>query len=59
MFPALLTHPQEALHKLHFVYCVRIMPVGCVTLYARSMQNAICAALPEDEQVIIETCRGP
>jgi hypothetical protein len=25
MFRSLLAHPQEALHKRHFVYCVRVM----------------------------------
>jgi hypothetical protein len=29
MFPALLAHPQEALHKQHLVYCLRVMSVGC------------------------------
>jgi hypothetical protein len=29
MFPALLAHLQEALHKRHLVYCVRVMSVGC------------------------------
>jgi hypothetical protein len=29
MFQALLAHPQEALHKRHLVYCVRVMSVGC------------------------------
>jgi hypothetical protein len=29
MFRALLAHPQEALYKLHLVYCVRVMSVGC------------------------------
>jgi hypothetical protein len=29
MFRALLAHLQEALHKLHLVYCVRVMSVGC------------------------------
>jgi hypothetical protein len=29
MFRALLAHPKEALHKRHFVYCVRVMSVGC------------------------------
>jgi hypothetical protein len=29
MFRALLAHPQEALHELHLVYCVRVMSVGC------------------------------
>jgi hypothetical protein len=28
MFRALLAHPQEALHKRHLVYCVRIMSVA-------------------------------
>jgi hypothetical protein len=32
MFRALLAHPQEALHKRHLVYCVRIMSVGCDTV---------------------------
>jgi hypothetical protein len=50
MFRALLAHPQEALHKRHLVYCVRIMSVGCDT---------VAVAPPEDEQVMLETCRGP
>jgi hypothetical protein len=29
MFRALLPHPQEALHKQHLVYCMRVMSVGC------------------------------
>jgi hypothetical protein len=29
MFGGLLAHPQEALRKLHLVYCVRVMSVGC------------------------------
>jgi hypothetical protein len=29
MFRALLAHPQEALNKRHFIYCVRVMSVGC------------------------------
>jgi hypothetical protein len=54
MFRALLTHPQEALHKRRVVYCVRIMSVGCVmiamemqswhsqlTLYARNIPSAV------------------
>jgi hypothetical protein len=27
MFPALLAHPQEVLHKRHLVYCVHVMSV--------------------------------
>jgi hypothetical protein len=29
-----------------------------LTLYARNTPNAFCAAPPEDEQVMLETCRG-
>jgi hypothetical protein len=32
MFRALLTHPQEALHKRHLVYCTRILSVGSATV---------------------------
>jgi hypothetical protein len=31
MFRALHAHPQEALHKRHLVYCMR-MSVGCATI---------------------------
>jgi hypothetical protein len=51
MFRALLAHHQEPLHKLHLVYCMRIMSDGCDT---------IAVAEPhEDRQVMLETCRGP
>jgi hypothetical protein len=30
-----------------------------LTLYARNIRNSVCVAPPEDEQVILETCRGP
>jgi hypothetical protein len=72
MFRALLAYPQEALHKRLSVNCVRIMSVGrgtvavslhpChsqLTLYARNLPNAVCGAPTEDEQVMLETCRGP
>jgi hypothetical protein len=29
MFRVSLVHPQEAPHKRHLVYCVRVMSVGC------------------------------
>jgi hypothetical protein len=65
MFRALLSHPQEELHKRHLVYCVR-MSVGCgtvachsqLTLYARNIPNAVYAPPPEDEKIMLETCRG-
>jgi hypothetical protein len=34
MFPALLAHSQEALHKRHLVYLVRVMSVGCTNSWA-------------------------
>jgi hypothetical protein len=30
-----------------------------LTLYARSIPNAVCVAAPEDEQVMLETCSCP
>jgi hypothetical protein len=57
MFRALLAHPQEAPHKRHLVYCVRIS-VGCGTVaaslqswhrqltYARSIPRYVCVAPP-------------
>jgi hypothetical protein len=32
VFRALLAHRQEALHKRHLVYCVRVMSVGCTRI---------------------------
>jgi hypothetical protein len=43
MFRALLTHPQESLQNRHFVYYIL---------------SATCVAPPEDEQVMLATCRG-
>jgi hypothetical protein len=65
MFQALLAHPQELLYKWHSVYCVRVMSVGCTRIgvelvYSRMQyKSAACVALPENEQVMLETCRGP
>jgi hypothetical protein len=62
MFRALLAHPQEVLHQRHMVYCVRVMSVGCTRIgvkQARNILSAVCVGLPEDEQVMLETCRGP
>jgi hypothetical protein len=39
MFRALLAHPQEALHKRHLVYCVRVMSVGFGTHCNRATAN--------------------
>jgi hypothetical protein len=62
MFRALLAHPQEALHKRHLAYCMRVMSVGCTRIgvpYARNIPSAVCEGPPEDAQVMLETCRGP
>jgi hypothetical protein len=32
MFRVILAHPQKALKKLHLVYCVRVISVGCTTV---------------------------
>jgi hypothetical protein len=32
MFRELLSHPQEVLHKRHFVYYVRVMSVDCTRI---------------------------
>jgi hypothetical protein len=64
MFRALLGHPQKALHKRHFIYCVRVMSVGCswmqpIDITRRNIPSAACEAPPKDEQVMLETCTGP
>jgi hypothetical protein len=57
MFRALFAHSQELLHKQHLVCCVRVMSAGCTRV--RVQCSAGCAATPEDEQVMLKTCRGP
>jgi hypothetical protein len=62
VFRALLDHPQEVLQKQHLVHCVRVMSVGCTKIgvkNARIIPSAVCAASPEDVQVMLETYRGP
>jgi hypothetical protein len=55
MFRALLANPQEVLQKLHLVYCVRVMSVGCTRV---KVESAAFLAPPEVDQVMLETCRG-
>jgi hypothetical protein len=55
MFRVLLAHPQEARNKRQLVYCVRSQ----LTYNARNIPNAVHVAPPEDEQVMLETRRGP
>jgi hypothetical protein len=71
MFRALLAHPEEVLHKRQLVYCVRVMSVGCYQdwsgttpilvqhKHTYNIPSAVCVAPPQDEQVMLETCRGP
>jgi hypothetical protein len=54
MFRALLGHRQEALHRGHLVHCVRVMSVGCTRI---GLDRS--GAGSEDEQVMLEICRGP
>jgi hypothetical protein len=59
MFRALLAHPQEVLHKRHLVYCMKLQSWHSqMTLYARNIPSAVCTTPPEDEQVMLKTCRG-
>jgi hypothetical protein len=39
MFRALFAHPQEALHKRHLAYCVRIMQFHCNHATANSLSS--------------------
>jgi hypothetical protein len=58
MFRALLAHPQEALQKWHLVYCSETATVPQPTDIIRTQYTkCLCAAPPEDEQVMLETCR--
>jgi hypothetical protein len=53
-FRALLAHPQEVLHKQHFVYCVRVMPVGCDTT---AVTTAIVAQPTDITRTQYTNCR--
>jgi hypothetical protein len=55
MFRALLAHPQELLHKLHLVYCARVMSV---VPHARNIPSAACVAPHEEEHVMLEIYGG-
>jgi hypothetical protein len=57
MFPALLAHIQEALHKRHLVYFVRVLSIE--TYAIRVIPSVVYATPPEDEEVMLETCRCP
>jgi hypothetical protein len=67
MFRILLAHPQEAINKRHLIYCVRVMSVGCsrFRMERSSTPNLVqypssaFEAPPENEQVMLETCRDP
>jgi hypothetical protein len=51
-------------HKRYLVYCMRIAVLlqpshSQLTLYARNIPSAVCVESPDDEQVMLETYRGP
>jgi hypothetical protein len=50
-YRALLALPLEVLHQRHLLYCVSVMSVG-------NIPGAVCVVPPEDEQIMLETCRG-
>jgi hypothetical protein len=65
MFRALLAHPQEAVHKRHGILCDCYVSwlhqswCSQLTKHAHNIPSAVCVAPPEDEHVMLETCRGP
>jgi hypothetical protein len=69
IFRVLLAHPQEVMHKRRLVYCVRVMSVVCTRFrvplqtwcsqYTQYTASTVCVAPPEDEQVMLKTCRDP
>jgi hypothetical protein len=60
MFRGLLGHLQEGLNKRHLV---RILSACYVSWLhpgrARNIPSAACVAPPDDDQVMLETFRGP
>jgi hypothetical protein len=59
MFPALLAHPQEATHKGHLVYCMRANMAQPTDIIHTQYTKCRLWTPPEDDQVMLETCRGP
>jgi hypothetical protein len=64
MSRALLAHPQEVLHKRHLVAVLRVCYVSWLhqvqpTDVTRNIPSAVCVVPPDDEQVMLESCRGP
>jgi hypothetical protein len=59
MFRAVLANSLAGIHKQHLVYCVYIMSVGCGTFAVSLHYTHACEAPLENEQVMLETCRGP
>jgi hypothetical protein len=61
MFRALLAHRQQALHKRHFAYCVRVVSVGWTSMVQPTdvkrtqYTSAVCVAPPEVKQVMLGT----
>jgi hypothetical protein len=59
MFRLLLAHPQEAIHKRNLIYCNSTAIVAQPSEITHTKPSADCVAPAEDEQVMLETCRGP
>jgi hypothetical protein len=52
MFRALLSHPQEALHKRHSVYCMLVISVGSTGIEVFHFNPG--ARLPDDDNDLLK-----
>jgi hypothetical protein len=62
-FRALLAHPQEVLNERHLyiacVQCQLAVPRLQFHIIRTQYTSEVCVAPAEDEQVLLETCKGP
>jgi hypothetical protein len=58
MFPALLAHPQEVLHKRHWVYCASVVSVGCtITASVKNIDTPMLTRVWQELEYRIDVCR--
>jgi hypothetical protein len=67
VLPCIIVYQYNGTNMMHFSInlwrikvAVKLLPCHSqLTLYARNIPNAVCVGPPEDEKVLLETCRGP